>query len=222
MKKLTRQLCNACRQNKIFPVLFLASFVTRLYYVMFSTFWVLYLTSYVGTVFKDDKEVTQCYANLMLCSIVVAIAFSPLIGFFTDRVSPRFTLPFAFLLRALGIVLFMWIENPTHIFAYCVGTILVLGTTCEQICSDSILMRNADREIRGLIYGTAGACGYLGQLILCIAGGWLFDHVSPQAPFIYVGAMDFLFAMIVIILSLCGVIKNDIKIRKALEAEISD
>ena len=36
----------------------MASFVTRLYYVMFSTFWILYLTSYVGTVFEDDKEVT--------------------------------------------------------------------------------------------------------------------------------------------------------------------
>lgn len=42
----------------MFPVLFFACFVTRLYYVMFSTFWILYLTSYVGTVLEDDKEVT--------------------------------------------------------------------------------------------------------------------------------------------------------------------
>jgi len=49
--KINRQLYDACKKNKIFPVLFMASFVTRLYYVMFSTFWVLYLTSYVGTIF---------------------------------------------------------------------------------------------------------------------------------------------------------------------------
>lgn len=32
--------------------------VTRLYYVMFSTFWILYLTSYVGVYLKDDEEVS--------------------------------------------------------------------------------------------------------------------------------------------------------------------
>ena len=101
------------------------------------------------------------------------------------------------------------------------GTILVLGTTCEQICSDATLMRNADREIRGVIYGTAAACGFLGQFILCLVGGWLFDHVSPQSPFIFVGTLDFIFAMLVIVLGLSGVIKNDIKIRKAREAEVN-
>ena len=49
----------------------------------------------------------------------------------------------------------VFIENPKHPFAYIVGCLLVLGTTCEQICTDSILMRNADKEIRGVILGTS-------------------------------------------------------------------
>lgn len=64
------------------------------------------MTSFVGTVFEDDAEVSKCYANLMLCSVTVAIAFSPIIGTFADRVSPRITLPFAFLSRAVGVALF--------------------------------------------------------------------------------------------------------------------
>ena len=136
--------------------------MTKLYNILFSTFWVLYLTSFVGTVFSDDKEVTQCYANLMICSIVVACTASPLIGIFVDRVSPRVTLPVSFLIRGFGIVLFTFIKDPTHGYAYFVGTILVLGTSCESICSDTILMRNAERGIRGLIFGTAGAFGYFG------------------------------------------------------------
>ena len=98
----------------------------------------------------------------MLCSVAVAISFSPLIGIFADKVSPKFTLPFSFLVRAFSIALFYFIDDPTKPFAYLVGTLLVLGTTAEQICSDCILMRNADREIRGVIFGTAVACGYLG------------------------------------------------------------
>lgn len=55
-KHVSALLCTACRNNKMFLLLFIASSVTRLYYVMFSTFWVLYLTSYVGVdnIFKDD------------------------------------------------------------------------------------------------------------------------------------------------------------------------
>ena len=79
-------------------------------------------------------------------------------------------------------------------------------------------MRNADREIRGVIFGTAVAFGYLGQLILCLVGGWLFDHVGPKSPFMYVGALDLLFGIGSIILGFCGIIKNDIEVRK-LEAE---
>ena len=155
-------LCTMCKRNKIFPVLFIASMVTRLYYVMFSTFWILYLTSYVGIHLENDEEVSDLYAKLMLLSVVIGIALSPIIGMIVDRVSPLITLPFAFALRAVGIAMFSFIKNPTHVYAFAVGALLVLGTTCEQICSDVVLMRNADKEIRGVVYGTAVAAGYAG------------------------------------------------------------
>ena len=211
---INRLLCTMCRRNKIFPVLFLASMVTRLYYVMFSTFWVLYLTSCVGEYLEDDAEVSKLYAKLMIISVVIGLAFSPFIGMITDKVSPLITLPFAFSLRAISILLFCFIVNPTHIFAFAVGSLLVLGTTCEQICSDVVLMRNAEKEIRGVIYGTAVAMGYAGQLVLCLAGGWLFDNVGPKTPFYFVGILDITFAIFVSILGCCGVIENDIELRK--------
>lgn len=109
---MNSQLYRACKENKIYPVLFMASFVSRLYYTMFSTFWVLYLTSYVGTYLENDEEVSKVYANLMLCSIAVALSLSPLIGIFVDRVSPKVSLPVAYTLRATAIVLFSFIEDP--------------------------------------------------------------------------------------------------------------
>ena len=75
-------------------------------------------------------------------------------------------------------------------------------------------MRNADREIRGVLYGTAVACGFGGQLVMCLVGGWLFDNVSPYGPFMFVGLLDLIFAVTVITLGFFGVIKNDIRIRK--------
>ena len=124
-------LCTVCKRNKLFPVLFFASLVARLYFVMFSTFWILYLTSYVGTILEDDKEVSSLYAKLMMISIIIGLSFSPIVGFFADRVTPLVMIPMAFILRALAIGLFYFIKDPTHTYAFVVGSLLVLGTTCE-------------------------------------------------------------------------------------------
>jgi len=150
----------------------------------------------------------------MIISVVVGLSLSPLVGFIADRVSPLITLPCAFLIRATAIGMFVFIKNPTHVYAFAVGSLLVLGTTCEQISTDSVLMRNADKEIRGVVYGTAVACGYVGQFILCTVGGWLFDNVGPKTPFYFVGILDITFAILCIILGCCGVIENDIEARK--------
>ena len=150
----------------------------------------------------------------MMVSVIIGLAFSPLIGWLSDRTSPLISIPCSFLLRAGSIGLFVLIENPTHVYAFAVGCLLILGTTCEQICADSILMRNAEREIRGVLYGTSVACGFLGQLVLCLAGGWLFDHVGPKTPFFFVGVLDIICALITILCGCCGWIKNDIEERK--------
>lgn len=39
---------------------------------------------------------------------------------------------------------------------------LVVGTVMENVIIDVILLRNADKQIRGIIYGIAVASGYLG------------------------------------------------------------
>ena len=75
-------------------------------------------------------------------------------------------------------------------------------------------MRNADKEIRGVIVGTATAAGYVGQIFLCLVGGWIFDSVGPQAPFFLVGLLDFSFATLTIVLGLRGFIENDLAPKK--------
>jgi MFS family permease len=76
----------------------------------------------------------------------------------------------------------------------------------ENIANDSILLRCADKEIRGVIYGVANACGFLGMLLFSIVGGIIFDSISPYAPFMLVGGLDLSFALLATLLSCCGVI----------------
>lgn len=87
---------------------------------------------------------------------------------------------------------------------------LVLGTLFEGVTLETVLMRNASPNIRGLLMSAYTAFGYLGQLVFSIVGGILFDRYGPKVPFYFVGCLDLIFALVCLCLTCCGVIKNDI------------
>ena len=187
--------------------------------MLFSTFWLLFITTFIGKEVKDADDAKRIYAQTMIVAVIFGCAGVFCIGKLIDTVSPTITIPFAFLLRASAFLLFAFVTDPSAVYSYIVGCLMILGTSCEQICTDAMLMRNADREIRGTIYGTSTAFGFLGQFIFCLAGGFLFDDVSIYAPFLAVGVVDFLLAMAAIILGRAGVLKNDIQERRDREFE---
>ena len=98
----------------------------------------------------------------MIVSVVLGILIVPVVGKLSDKYTPKILLPLAFLVRFIGVVMFMFIKNPKSIYAYCVSVFLVMGTAMENVLVDCLLLRNAEREIRGVLYGTAVACGYIG------------------------------------------------------------
>ena len=91
----------------------------------------------------------------MIVAVIFGCAGVFCIGKVIDNVSPTKTIPFAFFLRAFSFLLFTFITDPSGIYAYFVGCLMILGTSTEQICSDAMIMRNADKEIRGTIYGAS-------------------------------------------------------------------
>ena len=86
----------------------------------------------------------------------------PLVGIFSDRVSPKITVPFAFLTRFVAMLLFMFVKDPTQFYSYLCSVLMIFGTANEQIVISSIIFRLADREIRGTINGMSQSCGYFG------------------------------------------------------------
>ena len=143
----------------------------------------------------------------------------PICGILCDRINPQIMIPSAFFSRFISMVLFMFVTDPTNFYSFFVAILMIFGTSFEQIVNDSMLMRNAEREIRGTIYGTSMAFGYVGQLTFCLVGGFLFDYVSPYAPFAFVGLVDLAFGISAIILTRKGILTNDIAERKLKEYE---
>jgi len=52
-----------------------------------------------------------------------------------------------------------------------------------------------------------------------LGGGFLFDMVSPKAPFILVGTVDVTFMIIALLSACCGILTNDILERDMAKME---
>jgi hypothetical protein len=70
---------------------------------------------------------------------------------------------------------FWFIQTPDSWYSYSISVFLVLATVMETTVVDCILLRVSDREIRGVVFGTATASGYMGQFVFSMVGGLLFD-----------------------------------------------
>lgn len=86
---------------------------------------------------------------------------------------------------------------------------------------DSLLLRLAEERVKGLVFSVGHAFGSIGLLIFSLVGGILFDRYGRYMPFMAVGALDFIFALLAMMLACCGVVTNDIKERR-LEREAQE
>lgn len=188
--------------------------ITKLYLILFSTFWLLFISSFIGTKIADKEEAKLIYSNVMIFSVVLGVILSLGVGKIVDEFNPQVILPLAFFFRMGAIIMFCFIHDPSSYYSYGVSVVLVTGTVFETLTTDSLLLRLADERIRGLIYSTGHSFGSLGILIFSLGGGILFDRYGPYMPFMLVGALDFLFAVLASLLACCGVVKNDIKERR--------
>jgi MFS family permease len=82
LKALTSQLGEACREKPVIPLCWGIIFITKLFSILFSAFWLLFVVSNV----TDSPE--TIYANIMIVSVVVGMVFVPLAGKLADSVNP--------------------------------------------------------------------------------------------------------------------------------------
>ena len=152
LKLLSKKLKHACQEEKVLPVMFVGSMVSKLYYCMFNTFWLLYLTSKIGVLYTEEES-RKLYASVMIISVVIGSLIIPVMGKIVDKFNPQIVVPMVFLLRAISIFMFMFVQDPRSFFSYLTSVLMVMGTMSEIVCCDAISLRTANKEIRGVIYG---------------------------------------------------------------------
>ena len=145
IRKLTKQACRSISKNKVIIVCFVGCGITKLYAILFSTFWLLFISSFIGTEIANADQAKTIYSNVMMVSVVLGVLLVPIVGRLADTIDPRCILPTSFLSRAMAVVMFCYIKSPATLYSYFVSVLLVLGTVLENVTVDVILLRNADK-----------------------------------------------------------------------------
>jgi MFS family permease len=136
--------------------------------------------------------------NMMIFSVAVSALVFPIIGKCCDMVDPKKTVPFAFFFRAMTTYLFSTLDSPDSIRSYGVCVLMILSSIIENISVDSIFNKNLPKETRGVLMGLYSCAGQFGILCFSLIAGSLFDNVGAHSPFVFLGILDFMFALITI------------------------
>lgn len=203
VKGLTIVVIKELKKKPILLVSVIGATITRLISVLFSSYLILWIQTFVDAGLLENENVGKdIYTFIMVASALVSVFVFPMAGFIVDYFPSKYTVPGSFIFRCLTTFLFWCIERPDTTMAYTVCIMMVVGTIIENIAVDSIFNKNLPKETRGLLSGVYSFGGQVGILIYSFLAGYLFDKIGPKSPFILIGVLDAMYAIYVIIFSL--------------------
>lgn len=89
IKVLSRQVYKASAYNRSIPLCFIGCSITKLYNILFSTFWLLFIQSfYPNGADSDFADAKKIYSNVMIASVVGGCIFVPIFGKVADVCNP--------------------------------------------------------------------------------------------------------------------------------------
>jgi MFS family permease len=132
----------------------------------------------------------QAGGRLLTCITTAGLASAFLTGWLVDRHGRLAVLMVALAIAGTGHLLFFWVDDIRSISAMVVAGLVGAGEMSLVIAGQALLGQEAPAESRGAAVGIFGLCGSIGVLSINLAGGYLFDAISPRAPFILIGCID--------------------------------
>ena len=86
---LSKLVWKASGENKLIPVCFVGFGITKLYNILFSNFWLLFIASFIPTgEVKDEEAAKLIYSNVMIVSVVLGLLIVPVAGKLADKFNP--------------------------------------------------------------------------------------------------------------------------------------
>ena len=185
--------------------LFTAISQAHLIAFLYSSYLVLWLTSFVSTgQIADEKSVEMVFSKMTLFSIPSTILTILVTGFLADYIKPVLIIAPAFFGRAVTTYMFKLEEEPQETRAFALVSLLIVFSILQVISLESLFMKNLPRDVRGAMTITLTFFMGISALAFNLVGGPVHDSMGPAAPFVLVSIFDAFFCVFAIILGLTG------------------
>jgi len=145
-------------QNKLFTFSSLAAMINYA-----ATFAITFLISLYLQYIKGLTP--QAAGTIIIAQPVMMALFSPMAGKLSDRIEPRKIASFGMALTALGLFLFIWIDNETSLL-YVAATLLIMGFGFAMFSSPNMnaIMGAVEKRYLGIASGTVATMRLIGQM----------------------------------------------------------
>ncbi|NTU92215.1 MAG: MFS transporter, partial [Chlorobiaceae bacterium] len=171
-----------------------AAFVARGDQSIIGTFVPLWGTTAGIAMGMEPAEAVRRGTLMFVISQLAALLWAPVIGTLIDRWNRVTALTISMGLAAAGYLSLVLIGNPLDSWSAVFFVMLGIGQISAFLGSQSLIGQEAPKEARGSVMGAFNISGAIGILLITMAGGRLFDGMSPKAPFLIVGVIN-LFVM---------------------------
>ena len=169
-----------------------AAFVARGDQSIIGTFVPLWGTTAGIAMGMTPAEAVKQGTILFIVSQGAALLWSAVIGPLIDRWNRVTALTVSMGLAAIGYLSLVLIGNPLDPLSKVFFVLLGIGQISAFLGSQSLIGQEAPKEARGSVMGAFNISGAIGILLITMAGGRMFDGMSPKAPFLIVGAINLL------------------------------
>ncbi|WOX05891.1 MFS transporter [Microbulbifer pacificus] len=170
-----------------------AAFISRGDLAVTGAFISLWLVQY-GTRelgLSASEALFQLAVPRVLATVAGALLGSMIMGFIADRASRVTAVALASGLAAAVYGAVFLVSDPTA--DWVIGLLFVMGIAeiSAFVSSQALVGQQAPEAYRGATIGFFGVAGACGILIGTSGGGVLFAKISPSAPFVLFGALNF-------------------------------
>jgi MFS family permease len=189
--------------NKRIGVAYLGAFAARADMAIITLFLILWVVQSSDAAGLSTAE-AQARAGMFVgvCSLA-AVVWAPVFGIIADKIDRLTLCIVGFGLAALG---YGWLGILPDVLSFTVviPTLIVvgIGQSSTQLACTVLLGEECPPAYRGSVFGVQAFFGAIGILAISSGGGYLFDLVSPAAPFIAVAVANGLVCIAAIALRL--------------------
>ena len=188
------------RERPMIALSYLTAFASKGDLVIMTTFISLWVTQAGIAAGMSPGEAIARAGMVFGITAFAALVWPVFMGMILDRAPRLVGVGFAFALASVGYTFLALTDDPLGSVIIVAALIAGAGESSAMVSAGTLIGQAAPERTRGVAFGTFGVAGSTGILVLTFAGGQLFDAFGAGAPFLMMGAINAMVAVISILL----------------------